>query len=217
MMLVDAAYTEVHPWDTAMREQEHLQDDIQEVEGRSRAVLVYEPTLVPGLLQTADYARRVFSMFEPAYASLDIPAVVAARLDRQVALFDPARRFEFLLTEAALCWRPGPASLLLAQLDRIASLSTLENVVIGVVSQSARTLTHAPHGFALFEPSDPAVDAVVLVETVHANLTVSAQGQVALYRRQWSLLEQMAVHGAAARDLLAKVAADVSALPEEGT
>lgn len=73
MMLVDAAYTEVHPWDTAMREQEHLQDDIQEVEGRSRAVLVYEPTLVPGLLQTADYARRVFSMFEPAYASLDIP------------------------------------------------------------------------------------------------------------------------------------------------
>jgi transcriptional regulator with XRE-family HTH domain len=216
LMLADAAYTEVHPWDAALREQEHLQDDIQEVEGRSRAIYVYEPTLVPGLLQTAEYARRVFSMFEPAYASHDIPAVVAARLDRQVALFDQDRRFGFLLTEAALCWHAGPASLLLAQLDRIASLSTLENVVIGVVPRLARALTHAPHGFALFEPSDQAMDAVVLVESVHASLTVSAPAQVALYRRQWSLLERMAVYGAAALDLLAKIAADVRALPEEG-
>jgi transcriptional regulator with XRE-family HTH domain len=213
--LAEAAYTEVHPWDVAMRGHGHLQDDIQQIEARSRAVLVYEPTLVPGLLQTAEYARRVVAMFEPAYAEPDIPGVTASRVDRQAALFDPAREFGFLITEAALRWRPGPPSLMLAQLDRIASVATLGNVVIGVVPQSARALTHVPHGFVVIEPADPGADAFVLVETVHANLTVSDAGQVALYRAQWPLLEQMAVYGPDARDLLSGIAADVRAQPAE--
>jgi transcriptional regulator with XRE-family HTH domain len=215
MALADAAYTEVSPWDAAMRERSHLQGDIQEIEARARSVLVYEPTLVPGLLQTAEYARRVFSMFEPAYAGTDIAGVTAGRVNRQVALFDPARQFGFLITEAALRWRPGPPSLMLAQLDRIASVSTLGNVVVGVIRQSGRALTHVPHGFTVIEPADPEDDALVLVETVHAGLTVSDAGQVSLYRRQWSLLKQMAVHGQDARDLLSGIAASTRELPEE--
>jgi transcriptional regulator with XRE-family HTH domain len=213
MALANAAYTEVDPWDVAMREHPHLQDDIQEIEARSRAVLVYEPTLVPGLLQTAEYARRVFTMFEPAYAESDIPAVVRGRLDRQDALYNPARQFGFLITEAALRWRPGPRGLMLAQLDRITSISTLENVTIGVIPQSAQALTHVPHGFVIVEPADPEEDALVLAETVHANLTVSDAGQVALYRRHWSLLEKTAAYGADARDLLSGIATSVRALP----
>ncbi len=108
-MLTDAAYTEVHPWHAALREQVHLQDEIQEIETRADIELTYEPTVVPGLLQTAEYARRVFTMFEPAYAELDIPAVVSGRLDRQVALFDPGRRFMFLITEGAVPWTTSPS------------------------------------------------------------------------------------------------------------
>ena len=217
LALADAAYTEVHPWDAAMREQPHLQDEIQELENRTGTKLVYEPSVVPGLLQTAEYVRRVFTMFEPAYAQLDIPAVVAGRLDRQIALFDPARRFEFLITEAALRLRLGPADVMLPQLDRIGSLSTLENVSIGLIAQDAEALTHVPHGFVVFEPCDHGADTLVLVETVHANLTVSGARHVALYRRQWSLLKQMAVFGAAARDLLALIASDIGkASPEDG-
>jgi transcriptional regulator with XRE-family HTH domain len=214
MALVEAAHTEVDPWDVTMRDRGHLQDDIQEIEARSRAVLVYEPTLVPGLLQVAEYARRVFAMFEPTYAESDIPAIVRSRLDRQEALFDPARQFRFLITEAALRWRPGPPGMMLAQLDRISSVSTLENVTVGVIPQSARALTHAPHGFVLIEPADPEADPLVLVETVHASITVS-DGQVSLYRKHWPLLEKTAVHGADARDLLCGIAAEIRAFPME--
>jgi hypothetical protein len=209
MALADAAYTEVHPWSAALRDQVHLQDDIQELENRVGVKQVYEPSVIPGLLQTAEYVRRIFAMFQPSYAELDIPAVVAGRLDRQVALFDPARRFEFLITEAALRWRIGPPGLLRSQLDRVASVSTLRNVSIGLIPQAASALTHVPHGFVIFESADDEDDALVLVETVHANLTVSGAPQVDLYRRQWSLLRQMAVYGGGARDLLAQVAADL--------
>ncbi len=214
-MLTDAAYNEVHPWDDALRDQAHLQDAIQELENSSGVKQIYEPSVVPGLLQTAEYARRLFTMFEPPYAERDIPAVVAGRLDRQTALFDPARRFEFLITEAALRFRLGPASVMAAQLDRIASLSTLDNVDIGLIPLDAAVATHVPHGFVVFETVDGGPDALVLVETVHANLTVSAAGHVALYRRQWSLLKEPAVFGAAARDLLTAVTMDMRKLAPE--
>src|SRR6266571_1145187 len=55
--LTDVVYTEVHPWHAALREKIHLQDEIQEIENRARTKLTYEPSLVPGLLQTAEYAR----------------------------------------------------------------------------------------------------------------------------------------------------------------
>ena len=214
-VLTDAVYTEVHPWNTALREQIHLQDEIREIENRSRAKLTYEPSLVPGLLQTAEYARRVFTMFDPAYAEQDIPAVVAGRLDRQVALFDPAQRFAFLITEGALRWRVGPTPVLLSQLDRIASLSTLENVSVGLIPHAVPALIHAPHGFVIFESIDRDADALVMVETVHANLTINDSLHVALYRRQWSLLEKMAVFGDAAREMLAVIAAGIRLLPAE--
>lgn len=212
LVLTDATYTEVHPWGDAMRDQIHLQDDIQDLENRTGLKRIYEPSVIPGLLQTAEYARRVFTMFRPAYAERDIPAVVAGRLDRQVALFDPARRFEFIITEAALRWRIGPVGLLRSQLDRISSLSTLENVSIGLVPQAAPAFTHVPHGFVIFEAADEEDDALVLVETVDSSHTVSATHLVALYHHHWSLLRQMAVYDDDARDLLAQVAADIAQL-----
>jgi transcriptional regulator with XRE-family HTH domain len=214
-VLTDAAYTEVHPWSAAMRGRTHLQDDIQEIENGARTKLSYEPSVVPGLLQTAEYARRVFTMFEPAYPEIDISAVVAGRLDRQVALFHPSQGFEFLVTEAALRWRVGPAGVLLSQLDRIASLNTLENVTIGLIPHAARALTHVPHGFTIFESIDGEADTFVMVETVHANLTISDPAQVTLYRRQWSRLKQMAIYEEDARELLTTVAADIRLLPSE--
>lgn len=213
--LSEAMYTEVHPWHAAMREKVHLQDEIQEIENRARTKLICETSVIPGLLQTAEYARRVFTMFDPPYDGLDIPAVVASRLDRQVALFDPARRFEFLISEAALRWRVGPAPVMLSQLDRISSVSTLKNVSVGLIPHAAPALTHVPHGFVIFEATDGGADALVMVETTHANLTINDPLHVALYRRQWSLLERTAVFGGAARDLLTVIAADIQALPDD--
>lgn len=215
LILTDNAYTEVHPWTAALHGRSHLQGDIHEIENRAQVKLVYEPSIVPGLLQVAEYARRVFTMFQPSYAPLDLPEAVAGRLDRQVALFDPAMRFEFVITEAALRWRVAPTGVMLAQLDRIRSVASLENVSIGLIPQASRARTHAPHGFVLFEGLGGEGEALVMVETVHANLTVSEPAQVALYRKQWSALQRQAVCGAAALDLLAAVASDLKSLPPE--
>jgi hypothetical protein len=88
--LTEAAFTEVHSWRTTLAERGHIQDDIQELENRAQETCTFQPALIPGLLQTAEYARRVFTLFRPPRAEHDIPAAVAGRLDRQVALFEDA-------------------------------------------------------------------------------------------------------------------------------
>ncbi|WP_239394149.1 helix-turn-helix transcriptional regulator [Frankia sp. CiP3] len=216
--LTEQALTEVYAWKEALRDRTHLQDDIQQREREARRICGFQPTLVPGLLQTAEYARRVFTMFHPPYAERDIPAVVAGRLDRQLALYEEGREFSFLLTEAALRWRAGPPSILRAQLDRIGSVSTLENVSVGVIPHAVEALTSVPHGFVILgedDESDAATGGAdgeqevrVIVETIHASLTVRGE-HVAVYRHQWSLLEQMAVFGDEARSFLAGLAADL--------
>jgi hypothetical protein len=149
-------------------------------------------------------------MFQPPYPEEQIPEVVAGRMDRQLALFAGRQRFEFLITEAALRWRPGPSALLEAQLDRIASLSTLDSVSIGLIPLSVRAVTNTSHGFVLFEMAErDESDAMVLVETIHANLVVNDPESIALYQARWSLLKQMAVYGNEARAFIDAIASNL--------
>ncbi|GAA1963662.1 helix-turn-helix transcriptional regulator [Amycolatopsis minnesotensis] len=209
--LTEAAYTEVHPWRAALQRRGHLQDDIQEQESTARAVHVFQPSVVPGLLQTAEYARKVCSLFQVPYSPDDLTAAVASRLHRQLALYEPERRFEFLITEAALRWRPGPPRLLLAQLDRIASVSTLENVSIGLIPHDVEAVTFTSHGFVVYDGDDEEQDATVSVETIHAKVTVNAPEGIELYRQRWLLLRQMAVFGDEARRFLGGLTTEITA------
>lgn len=209
--LTEAAFTEVHTWRAALQRQAHLQDEIREQEDQAQLVRGFQPTLVPGLLQTAEYARRVFSLFDPPYSESALSMAVSARLQRQLALYEESRSFEFLITEAALRCRPGPPKLLLAQLDRIASLSTLENVSIGLIPHNTEALVCPPHGFTVYESDGSVADTFVEIETAHVRLTAGHADDIAVYQRQWSLLREMAIFDDEAREFLAAVSADIRA------
>ena len=115
----------------------------------------FQPGIIPGLLQTAEYARRIIEMSDISGEG-DHGAAVAARLDRQEALHDRNRHFEFLLTEAALRYRPGPPEVLTAQLDHLAALATLETITFGVIPADAEMHAITRCGFILYEDRGPA-------------------------------------------------------------
>jgi len=123
-------------WRRRMRHgQANVQADYNELVASSAIVRHYEVAWVPGLLQTPAYARHVLA----ESASLhDVPAqgvdaAVAARLARQQHLYDPGKRFEFLICEPVLRWRTCPGDVLLAQLDRLTTAADLSNVRLGIV------------------------------------------------------------------------------------
>jgi hypothetical protein len=204
----EAAVTEVLTWRTALQTRRHLQYDIQEWEARARTSRTFQHSVIPGLLQTAEYARRIFSMSPLPYTPDDIGAALAGRLDRQLALFQEDKQFHFLITEAALRWRPGPAKLLVSQLDRIASLSTLENVSIGVIPHNMQSITFMSHGFVIYGDRSDDRDAFVEVETIHANLIINDPGDIALYEERWSGLNEMAIFDEESREFLIALAVE---------
>lgn len=184
-----------------------IQEDVQAIEASAATIRSYQPVLVPGLLQTAEYTRRLLKAGFPE-GRPDIPAAIAARIERQAVLYDEAKRIEFIITEGALRWRFGPPSAMLAQLDRIATVATLTTVAIGIIPQAVEITTWRTHGFNIFDDrgdEDPIVD----VETLTTGLTITDPRDVDEYRQAFARLREAAVFGDDALALLRAVMTDL--------
>ncbi len=174
-----------------------VQLEVYELESSSVTVRNFQTGIIPGLLQTAEYARRVMEMAN-IRNDANLTAAVTARLERQQALHDKNRHFEFLMTEAALRWRPGPPELRAAQLDHVAALATLDTIDLGVIPVDTEMHAITRCSFILYEDRSGGQPPVVAVETPHASLYASDAADVELYRDQLALFRQSAIHGAEA-------------------
>ncbi|MFN2497073.1 MAG: DUF5753 domain-containing protein, partial [Pseudonocardiaceae bacterium] len=181
-----------------------LQQDGREFEASATSILIFQPVLVPRLLQVPEYARRIFSAGKPSHSPAEIATAVAARMDRQLVLYEGKTHFEFVIAEAALRWRVGPPLLMLAQLDRITALAGLDNVEIAVVPLDSEVDAWHEHGFTLLadRPDD---DPVVHVETQTSAVTTTDLNEVAFYRNAFARLREAALHGPEADALLRRV------------
>jgi transcriptional regulator with XRE-family HTH domain len=125
-------------------------------ESLATVVRVFQPAIIPGLLQTADYARCVIEMLN--VPEEEIAPAVNARMQRQDALYRPGRRFEFVLTEGALRWRPGPPEMMNAQYDRLIRVAGTGGVGLRVLPFAIQAPTFYDNPITIYEiPDDPAV------------------------------------------------------------
>jgi transcriptional regulator with XRE-family HTH domain len=206
--LAEAAAVETISWRKAVRRGlPGLQHDVGGLEASAATILNFQPTIVPGLLQTAEYARRLVASGYPG-GRADIAAAVAARLDRQAILYDDARHLEFVVAEAALRWRLGPAAMMLAQLDRIASVMTLPNIAVGIIPQAAEVAAWHIHGFAILDDRSHG-DTVVRVETLTTGLSISDPPAVERYRHAFRLLREAAAFSNQAGTLIRELMAEL--------
>lgn len=172
---------------------------------------VFESDVVPGLLQISEYARVCLSHSEPLFGPRDdVDEAVQVRMQRQDVLRHPDRRFHFVMTEAALRFRVCEPEVMVAQLNRLISLSTLPTVTLGVIGFEARYTTAFPsHGFWLLD------EHRVVVETFSAELYFSLPHEVELYGKVFDSLAGIASYGDAARHIIQRAIDDLSAEVDE--
>ena len=181
------------------------------VPGRQEDVAVYEAQserisnfqlIVPGLLQTADYARRVFMLGHSADDE-EIEASLAVRLRRQDILYDATRQFDYVLSEAALHLDLGSGGAVLrAQADRLISLDTLPNVSLAVLPFTATPPILPTSGFSIYErPGQP----LVLLETLVSDVMWRGDHEVEAYRTAFAGLRAASVTGEEAHALIREV------------
>ncbi len=174
---------------------------------RSAVVHGFESVTVPGILQTADYARHIFNRYAELQRSpRDTEEAVRARLRRQELLYDARKRFEILIGETALRSLICPPSVLAAQLDRLAGLVGLDTVRLGVIPFTASLKIPPTGGFWIHD------ERLVMVEVWHAELWIDDADSIALYLRTWRTLRESAVFGADAQNLISHARRSLSVL-----
>lgn len=155
---------------------------------------LFQPALIPGLLQTPEYIRAILSRHDLGEDVLT--RTISARIERQQALYDSTKELHFIITEPVLRWRIVSAARMAEQVDRLASLSRLPNIDIRIVPLLERQQDVANHAFVIRD------DRTVTVETVHAEIVVTDPRDVSLYVHKFEGFASMALSGDAMRAML---------------
>jgi transcriptional regulator with XRE-family HTH domain len=180
------------------------QQQISELEQNAGRIRAVEVVAVPGLLQTADYARRMFAaQAELLEYGRDLDDAVRARMARQQLLYESGRSIEILVAEAGLRHSICPPTEMAGQVDRLVSVLGLPGVRFGVLPLGRRLPFAVMHGFNL-------LDDVALVDTLSSELRIDDPEQVAVYHRVVDRLWPVAAEAGEARAVLARIAEDLA-------
>ncbi|MFF7180128.1 Scr1 family TA system antitoxin-like transcriptional regulator [Streptomyces sp. NPDC008121] len=173
--------------------------------GRSMVIRAWEEAVVPGMLQTADYARHIFLRYAELQGTVpDTDEAVRARMKRQEWLYQGGRKLHALVWEAALHAQVCPPPVLISQLDRLVGLIGMDTVDLGIVPLGAPLRIPAANGFWILD------DRLVIAEDWHAELWLDDDDSVGTYMRAWRTLEKSAVYGSEAQHLISRVRRSVN-------
>ncbi|MBZ6250583.1 helix-turn-helix transcriptional regulator [Streptomyces olivaceus] len=176
-----------------------VQDTWNAAVDRARTIRAFEEAVIPGMLQTADYARHIFLRYADLHGTKrDTEDAVRSRMERQAWLYQGGRRFHALVWEAALHALVCPPAVLVAQLDRLAGTVGMDTVELGVIPLSASLRIPAANGFWILD------EQLVIAEDWHAELWLDDAETVASYLRVWETLRESAVYGADAQNVIGR-------------
>ena len=177
------------------------------------AINDFEQTMVPGLLQTGDYARAVLSRV-PNVPADEVDDRVAARLARQ-SMFSRERpaRFTFYLHEFVLRTPVGGTEVMSDQLHHLLRMSVRSYLTLRVVPASlgAHAATAGPFIFMEFAE----FRSVTYLESETSSLFLEKPAETQAYRRILGALADTALGEGESRELIATVATELYADRED--
>jgi transcriptional regulator with XRE-family HTH domain len=149
------------------------------LEAEAAAVRTYQISAMPGLLQTADYARAVVLELFPRYGAEQIDRVVEARMERQRRLEDdPPLEMWAILDEAVIRRPVGGTEVMRGQLEWLREIAQRPGITIQVLPFAAGA--HAGHDgpFSILEFPNRTDSEVVHVESVAGILYLEKDREV---------------------------------------
>lgn len=166
---------------------------------------IFQTVWVPGILQTADYARQVFidlNELDPDTPK-DVEAEVLTRMARREYLYDSKKQFEVIVSEGVLRTLIVDPPVQRAQLVRLEDVLDLPNVRFGILPQGVRLHTAPQSSFTMYD--DMAIVEGFVIDNPYHGAQAARFAQV--MERFWP----EAAEGAAARALIRQAIKDLPA------
>lgn len=166
----------------------------------------YNASVVPGLLQTRDYAHAVTAAAFPRRSADVVTQEVAARLTRQQLLTkqDPPH-VQVVLDESVLHRLVSGPEVMRAQMTRLVEVSRLPNVVIRVLPYDAGLLPAIESKFIILGFASQEVSDVVFVEGMVGDLYLERPADLRQYNEVFEILLDMALPVADSNDFITKL------------
>jgi transcriptional regulator with XRE-family HTH domain len=181
-------------WRFGMKQSQQARNTLYE---RTKLFRIYEPGIVPGLFQTAEYAATVMAtVIEFNQIPNDLDEAVAIRMERQQYLYSGDRRFVVVVEEQVLYTRVGSAEIMQGQLDRLLSTMSLQRVSLGVIPRAGERKIWTSVGFWVYD------QGTVRLETPSAELTITQRSEITVFEKRFARLQESAVYGKQARGLV---------------
>jgi transcriptional regulator with XRE-family HTH domain len=176
----------------------------EKIERRAKTLLSWEPLLIPGLLQTSEYAREVLRRGQPGKCAAQIDQQVQARMARQQILDGADPPMLIAVFDEGALRRPvvGP-QVMHDQLGRLLELAQRPKVVLQVVPMDAgpHPGTAGPMVIASFDAGPD----VAYLDTALEGQLVERHEDVASIALQYDTLRAEALPVRASLEFIAKV------------
>ncbi|MCX5048920.1 MULTISPECIES: helix-turn-helix domain-containing protein [unclassified Streptomyces] len=180
------------------------------LETDAASLRVYDPQVVPGLLQTRQYAEALIAGALPETAAADVEKRVQVRLRRQERITAPENplRLWTVMDEAALRRVVGNRSLMRDQLEHLVEQSQLPHVTVQVIPFEMGAHPGLNGQYAILEFPDAADSSVVYIEGVTSDLYLEKANDVQKYSVMYEHLRAQALNPDQSRQFIADIAKD---------
>jgi hypothetical protein len=179
--------------------------DLVGLEAEATAISDFQSSVVPGLLQTADYARAGHEGAMPRLHPDEIERRIEVKLTRQKVLHKPDPPFfSAVLDEAVLRRVTGGSRVMRAQLDRLIEASTLPNVTIQVIPFTVGAHPGVESNFNILEVRLPS-SGVVFVEGLVGSTYLEKPEDLERYRQIFGQLRSIALSPEDSVAMIAKI------------
>jgi hypothetical protein len=180
------------------------------LEAGAAELRAFEPVIVPGLLQTPNYARAVIAGGPDELSPEDVERRVEIRTHRQILLTrddDPIRLW-MVLDEAALRRQVGGPEVMRGQFRHIIELADLARVTVQVLPFSVGAHAGVGGAFTILRFPDPLDPAAVYVDTPAGELFVEAPDEVDPFRVAFQRLQAVALSPVDSLSMIAALCAE---------
>lgn len=180
------------------------------LETDAASLRVYDPQIVPGLLQTPRYAEALITGALPETAASDVEKRVNVRLRRQERILtaDQPLRLWAVIDEAALRRVVGDRQLMREQLEHLVEQSQLPHVTVQILPFDMGAHPGISGHYAILEFPDAADSSVVYIEGVTSDLYLEKANDVQKYSVMYEHLRAQALNVEASRHFIANIAKD---------
>ncbi|MER6912329.1 helix-turn-helix transcriptional regulator [Streptomyces sp. NPDC000594] len=178
------------------------------LETDAASLRVYEPQVVPGLLQTRPYAEALIAGALPESGAADIEKRVSVRMRRQdrVHAEELPLRLWAVVDEAALHRIVGAKALMREQLEYLIELSRLPHVTVQVLPFDMGAHPGINGQYAILEFPDATDSSVVYIEGVTSDLYLEKANDVHKYTVMYEHLRAQALNADQSRAFIENIA-----------